>query len=59
MKTQIRRGVFETNSSSVHTISISKNTVKTPEENRSHFAQEENLVGTRSFAGVSSMARYL
>ena len=28
MKTQIRRGVFETNSSSVHTLSISKSKTK-------------------------------
>ena len=33
MKTQIRRGVFETNSSSVHVIAIAKNSSTTPKNN--------------------------
>lgn len=60
MKTQIRRGVFETNSSSVHTISISKNTVKSARGKSVRFGTGGEFGwGPDLVAGVSSRAQYL
>ena len=60
MKIQIRRGVFETNSSSVHTISISKNTVKSARGKSVRFGTGGEFGwGPDLVAGVSSRAQYL
>lgn len=60
MKIQIRRGVFETNSSSVHTISISKNTVKSTKGKSVTFCTGGTFGwGPDLVAGVSSRAQYL
>ena len=60
MKIQIRRGVFETNSSSVHTISISKNTVKSAKGKSVSFCTGGTFGwGPDLVAGVSSRAQYL
>ena len=46
MKTQIRRGVFETNSSSVHSISIIKDDFKTT-QNTDLTEKEKEVYGTQ------------